>query len=167
MVEFRLLFESLPGLYLILDPDLNIVAMSDAYSRATLTQRESILGRHLFEVFPDNPDDPAATGVHNLYDSLRRVVAQKVTDAMAVQKYDIRRPEAEGGGFEERYWSPLNSPVLSADGELLYIVHRVEDVTEFVRLKQLEHAPRRRGPRSPRPGPISSSWTCSSPTWTA
>ncbi len=30
---------------------------------------------------------------------------------MPVQKYDIRRPEAEGGGFEERFWSPTNSPV--------------------------------------------------------
>jgi len=56
---------------------------------------------------------------------------------MAVQKYDIRRPESEGGGFEERFWSPTNSPVLDADGELAYIIHRVEDVTEFVRLKTI------------------------------
>jgi signal transduction histidine kinase/ActR/RegA family two-component response regulator len=55
---------------------------------------------------------------------------------MAVQKYDIRRPEVEGGGFEERFWSPVNSPVLSAAGEVAYIIHRVEDVTEFVRLKR-------------------------------
>jgi hypothetical protein len=55
---------------------------------------------------------------------------------MAVQKYDIRRPEAEGGGFEERYWNPVNSPVLGSDGEIAYIIHRVEDVTEFVRLKR-------------------------------
>jgi signal transduction histidine kinase len=54
-----------------------------------------------------------------------------------VQKYDIRRPETDGGGFEERYWSPVNSPVFGSDGEIVYIIHRVEDVTEFVRLKQL------------------------------
>ncbi len=57
---------------------------------------------------------------------------------MAVQKYDIRRTEAEGGGFEERYWSPVNCPVLSPAGEILCIVHRVEDVTEFMRLKGLK-----------------------------
>lgn len=56
---------------------------------------------------------------------------------MAVQKYDVRRPESEGGEFEERYWSPTNPPVLDAQGALVYIIHRVEDVTEFVRLKQL------------------------------
>jgi signal transduction histidine kinase len=55
---------------------------------------------------------------------------------MAVQKYDIRRPESEGGGFEERYWSPVNSPVFGSAGEVAYIIHRVEDVTEFIRLKQ-------------------------------
>jgi signal transduction histidine kinase/response regulator RpfG family c-di-GMP phosphodiesterase len=53
-----------------------------------------------------------------------------------VQKYDIRRPESEGGGFEERYWSPVNSPVFGPTGEVTYIIHRVEDVTEFIRLKQ-------------------------------
>ena len=74
--------------------------------------------------------------VANLRASLERVLAQRRPDAMAVQKYDIRRPEAEGGGFEERYWSPVNSPVLGRGGEIAYIIHRVEDVTEFVRLKQ-------------------------------
>jgi signal transduction histidine kinase/CheY-like chemotaxis protein len=135
-LDFRCLFESAPGCYLVLDPELVIVAVSDAYLRATMTRREDILGRGLFEVFPDNPDDPEATGVGNLRTSLDRVLHHRVPDTMAVQQYDIRRPQAEGGGFEVRYWSPLNTPVLGADGELVYIIHRVEDVTEFVRLQE-------------------------------
>ncbi len=134
--DFRHLFESAPGLYLVLTRDLTIVAVSDAYLRATMTRREEILGRPLFEVFPDNPDDTDATGVSNLRASLRRVLQDRVADEMAIQKYDIRRPEAEGGGFEERYWSPGNSPVLDAEGAVEYIIHRVEDVTEAERLKQ-------------------------------
>src|SRR4029077_14511329 len=62
----------------------------------------------------------------------------------AVQKYDIRRPASAGGGFEERYWSPVNSPVFAPDGAIAYIIHRVEDVTEFVRLKQADRLQRRR-----------------------
>jgi hypothetical protein len=31
---------------------------------------------------------------------------------------------------------PVNYPVLEADRSVAYIIHRVEDVTEFVRLKQ-------------------------------
>jgi signal transduction histidine kinase/AmiR/NasT family two-component response regulator len=135
-LDFRALFESAPGCYLVLDRELVIVAVSDAYLHATMTRREEILGRGLFEVFPDNPDDPEATGVGNLRASLDRVRHHRVPDTMAVQQYDIRRPDAEGGGFETRYWSPLNTPVLGADGELVYIIHRVEDVTEFVRLQE-------------------------------
>src|SRR3989449_6998501 len=131
--DFQVLFESAPGLYLVLTPALTIVAVSDAYLKATMTKREEILGRGLFEVFPDNPDDPAATGGRNLRAPLDRVLTHRVPDTMAVQKYDIRRPESEGGGFEERYWSPVNSPVLGADGMIAYIIHRHEDVTEVIR----------------------------------
>ena len=49
--DFQTLFESGPGLYLVLDPDLTIVGVSDAYLRATMTTRADILGRGLFEVF--------------------------------------------------------------------------------------------------------------------
>jgi signal transduction histidine kinase len=134
--DFKALFEGAPGLYLVLTPDFRIVAVSAAYLRATMTARAEILGRWLFDVFPDNPEDPAADGVRNLKASLERVRQLKRADAMAVQKYDIRKPESEGGGFEERFWSPRNSPVFGDDGHITYIIHRVEDVTEFIRLKQ-------------------------------
>jgi PAS domain S-box-containing protein len=134
--DFRALFEQAPNLCLVLAPDLHIVAASDAYLRATMTRRQDILGRGIFEIFPDNPDDPGADGVRNLAASLQRVRNNRATDAMAVQKYDIRKPEEQGGGFETRYWSPVNSPVLAPDGELVCIVHRVEDVTEFVELRR-------------------------------
>jgi PAS domain S-box-containing protein len=136
MPNFQALFQSGLDLCLVLTPDLKIVAVNDAYLRATKTKREEIVGRGIFDVFPDNPDDPSATGVRNLRASLHHVLQDKTPNTMAVQKYDIRRPESEGGGFEERYWSPVNAPVLGPDKEVSYIIHRVEDVTEFVRLKQ-------------------------------
>lgn len=129
-VPYRQLFEAAPGLYLVLLPDLQIVAASDAYLQATMTRREQIMGRGLFEVFPDNPDDETATGVSNLRASLDYVREHRRTHTMAVQKYDVRR---EDGVFEERFWSPLNKPVLNEAGELACIIHRVEDVTDFVR----------------------------------
>ena len=134
--DFQSLFEAAPGLYLVLTPEFKIVAASDAYLRATMTKRQEILGKGIFEVFPDNPEDPAATGVRMLRSSLERVLQRKIADIMAVQKYDIRKPDAEGGGFEERYWSPLNTPVLGPDKQVIYIIHCVVDVTEIVRLKE-------------------------------
>ena len=132
--DFQLLFESAPGLYLVLTPDLTIVAVSNSYLAATMTERSAIVGRGLFEVFPDNPEDASATGVQQLRASLERVLATRAPDTMAVQKYDIRIPGSSQ--FEARYWSPINSPVLDARGEVQYITHRVEDVTEFVRLRE-------------------------------
>ncbi|MET1027616.1 MAG: PAS domain-containing protein, partial [Dongiaceae bacterium] len=138
--DFQALFEAAPNPYLVLTPDLRIVAVSEAYCQATMTERDGILGRPMFDVFPDNPDDPLATGVHNLRASLMRVLQFRRADAMAVQKCDIRRPAAAGGGFEERYWAPQNSPVLNGAGEVAWIIHRVEDVTEMVRLQARDDA---------------------------
>ena len=132
IVDFRKLFEAMPGLYLVLAPDLTIVAASEAYLRATMTKRDEIIGRNVFDVFPDNPDDPMATGVSNLRASLERVLHRRQPDVITLQKYDVRRPAAEGGEFEERYWTVLNSPVLNDAGEVTYIIHQVEDVTARV-----------------------------------
>lgn len=139
-LDFEKLFDWAPGIYLVLLPDapkFTMVAANQARLRATLSTLEQTIGKGLFELFPDNPDDPNATGVRNLRNSLHRVIQTRQPDTMAVQKYDIPKPESEGGGFEERFWSPLNSPVLDENGEVVYIIHRVEDVTDFVRLKQM------------------------------
>jgi len=124
--DFRLLFESAPGLYLALLPDLTIAAVSNAYLEATMTERKKITGHGLFEIFPDNPNDIEADGVMNLRASLNYVAEHKHAHTMAVQKYDIRRPD---GTFEVRYWLPVNTPILNEQNELVYIIHNVEDVT--------------------------------------
>ena len=53
-LDFQSLFEAAPGLFLVLSPDQRIVAVSDAYLRATMTSRAAIVGRKLAEAFPDN-----------------------------------------------------------------------------------------------------------------
>jgi signal transduction histidine kinase/DNA-binding response OmpR family regulator len=135
-VDYPALFEASPDVLLVLLPDaprFTMVAATNARFHATHTTRES-LGRGLFEVFPDNPDDPAATGTSNLRASLERVLKTGQPDTMPVQKYDIR---GEDGAFETKYWSPKNIPVLSPQGHVRYLLHRVEDVTELVRASEL------------------------------
>ena len=136
MLDFQRLFAVIPGLYIIYDLDFVIVGGSDAYFQATKTKREEVVGRHLFEVFPDNPDDLNADGVRNLRASIESVLKHQKQHMMAVQKYDIRRPASEGGGFEECYWTSVNSPFFNEHGEMTHIIHRAEDVTEFVRVRQ-------------------------------
>jgi PAS domain S-box-containing protein len=74
--DFKALFEGAPGLYMVLDLNLRIVAASDAYLKATRTRRADIIGRYVFEVFPDNPDDPTADAIRNSLASRSREAAE-------------------------------------------------------------------------------------------
>jgi PAS domain S-box-containing protein len=129
--------EDAPDCYLILSPDLEIIGVTPAYLRATMTRRADIVGRYLFHVFPDNPEDPTVDGVSKLHASLDCVLLTGTPDEMEIQRYDVRRPPEDGGGFQEKYWKPLNTPILMPDGEIECIVHRVDDVTALV---QEQHA---------------------------
>ncbi|MFH8772061.1 PP2C family protein-serine/threonine phosphatase [Streptomyces sp. NPDC017958] len=116
---------------MVLGPDLVIADVNEAACRVTGRTREDLLGRYLFDAFPENPADPDAEGVRNLHASLQRVLRSKEPDTMAPQKYDI--PVADQPGeFEERWWSAINTPVLGPDGQVKWIIHRGEDVTEFI-----------------------------------
>ena len=101
--DFRALFDATPTPCLVLDSDLCIVSVNQAYLQATSTVYDQIVGRNIFDAFPDNPDDPAASGVENLRASLLRVLQNRCADTMAIQKYDIRVRSPEGIRFEERY----------------------------------------------------------------
>ena len=131
--DFEPVFDRTPGLYLVLDPSFTIVAANDAYCAATMTDRDAILGRPFFEVFPDNPGDYSADGVANLRASLLKVLKTRESDRMDVQKYDIRTRDT--GAFQARYWSPVNVPVMGADGYVRWVIHSVEDVTELMSLR--------------------------------
>jgi signal transduction histidine kinase len=133
--DFRSYFEASPGQYLVLSPDpsFTILAVTDAYTKATLTKREDILGRCFFDVFPDNPHEPNS-GVHVLRESLETVLEKKIPHRMAITKYDI--PVRGTNRFETKYWSPYNTPVIDPlTGKITAIIHQVTDVTENVRLK--------------------------------
>jgi signal transduction histidine kinase len=134
--DFQLFFEESPDVLLVLLPDsprFTAVAATKARLISTHSTLEQTIGRGLFELFPDNPDDPAANATVNLRASLERVLASKAADTMAVQKYDIPMPD---GSFEVKYWSPRNIPILSATGEVLYILHRAVDVTDLARASE-------------------------------
>jgi PAS domain-containing protein len=131
--DFRALFEAAPIPLLVLaPPDWTIVATNNSRVQVTGVPREEVIGRKLFEAFPDDPENPDATGVQNLTASLARVMATRSDDVMAVQRYALRDPN---GHFVEQWWSPVNTPVLGPDGEIALVIHRVEEVTDLVRLR--------------------------------
>ncbi|MEU0946757.1 SpoIIE family protein phosphatase [Streptomyces canus] len=132
--DYGAVFQALPGMVALLTPELVYADVNEEFLRMAGRRREEVVGRYLFDVFPDNPNEPASTGMRNLAASLRRVVETGERDAMALQRYDVEVP-GRPGMWEERYWSPCNAPVLGADGKVQLLVHRVEEVTELIRAR--------------------------------
>jgi hypothetical protein len=58
--------------------------------------------------------------------SLIKVLKTKQGDVMPLLKYAIAKPR---GGFEQRYWRVVNTPILDENGFVRLIVNRVADVT--------------------------------------
>lgn len=139
--DFQLLFESCPGLFLVILPDapkFTIVAVSDAYMLQNGITRKDILGKGVFEVFPENPNDLKAQGMTELMASFERVIQHKKSDKMPLLRYDLLN---ENSVYEPHYWLPINSPVLDMGGNLLYIINQAEDVTNLVIEKEgAQHA---------------------------
>lgn len=133
-IDYTAVFQALPGAVALLTPELLYADANREFLRVSGRRREQLIGRHVFEVFPDNPDDGAASGMRNLEASLRRVLATGEREAMALQRYDVESSERPGE-WDERYWSPVNAPVHGPDGSVVLIVHRVEEVTELIRAR--------------------------------
>jgi len=135
MIDYKALFDFAPNPYLILDSNLVIVAVNKAYLDATMTNREMLIGKYLFEAFPANPEDLNANGVSNLQASLESVLNKHEADTMAVQRYDIPNRDDAAGGFEERFWCSVNSPIFGTNRRVELIIHNAQDVTQFVQSK--------------------------------
>jgi serine phosphatase RsbU (regulator of sigma subunit) len=133
-IDYAGVFQALPGMVALLTPDLLFADANEEFLRQSGRTREQVVGRYLFDVFPENPNDPGASGMRNLAASLTRVVATGERDTMALQRYDVEHPDRPGE-WEERYWSPVNAPVFGPDGKVVLLVHRVEEVTELIRAR--------------------------------
>ena len=129
--HFSRIFEAAPGKMMVLSAEGDvIVAATDEYAEAVRVEREAIVGRGLFDAFPDDPARTGTNGTRNLRASLQRVKALHATDVMNPERYPVKAPD---GSFEERFWLPMNKPVFDRAGQLIYIIHRVEDVTDLIK----------------------------------
>jgi PAS domain-containing protein len=131
-VDYAEVFRQLPVPVLLLTPEFDIAEMNLAYLQVAGRTREELLGRNVFDAFPDNPWDPDASGVRQLGESLRRVLATGEPDTLAFQQYDVEVPGSPGV-FAQRFWCPVNAPVFGPDGAVVLIVQCVEEISDKVR----------------------------------
>lgn len=137
-IDIRAVFPTLSGSNVLVQPNtpvFTIVALSDDYLKAVGRQREELVGRGLFEAFPNNPDDPNQVSEKTVQASLEYTLTHKEPHYLPVQRYDVSN---EAGVYEERYWSFSNKPVLGESSEVVYLIHSADDVTARVRAEQRE-----------------------------
>lgn len=128
------LFRQSPSLSIVLDTNFDIITVTDSFLEVTMTSRDTITNKNIFDVFPENPDEENPDSITNLRKSLHSVLENKSTDIVDFIKYDIQKPISEGGGFEERYWKTINTPILDSKNMVTYIMLLVEDVTKKKKL---------------------------------
>src|SRR3970040_17546 len=128
------LFKQSQSLSLVLDTSFNIVTATDNFLKVTMTEREDITDKNIFDVFPENPNEESPDSISNLRRSLDSVLLKKTSDKVSLIKYDIKKPASEGGAFEERYWKTINSPILDSNDNGTHIMMVVEDVTKRKKL---------------------------------
>jgi hypothetical protein len=133
-VDYTAVFHALPGMVALLDRNLMYIDVNEDFRRLTGRSREQLIGRYIFDVFPENPGDRAAAGMRETRASLLRVIATGKRDTMALLRYDIEDPHRPGH-WQEHFWSPVNAPVLGPDGRVALVVHRVEEVTQLIRAR--------------------------------
>lgn len=125
--EMLRVFETLPHPYLILSKELYILTASNAYLQLTGKLRAELLEKHLFDVFPKKPDWAADEG--GIAFSLEQILETGKPHQLPVTRFDT--PDHEGK-LQERYWDTAHTPVLDPDGDICYIIHHTQDVTEKV-----------------------------------
>lgn len=130
-IDFEALFALSPNPYIVVDRNLDIAWLNDAYSRATMRSREELTGLGIFEAFPS---EPGSESHEMLRTSFERVLETACADELAFVRYDIPRAD---GGMERRYWSATHTPLFGSDGQVAHILQHTVDVTELHGLRQL------------------------------
>jgi PAS domain S-box-containing protein len=132
-IDFRAVFDRISTPYMLMDHDLTIVEMNQAYVDVTGRSREEMQGRYVFDAFPSEGESRRL-----LEESLLRTRDTGETDVIAVLRYAI--PRSDGVGFEDRYWSATHTFVPATEGRG-FILQNTQDITELRRLKDAAFRP--------------------------
>ncbi len=131
VIDFRLLFATLPTPFMIVDRELRFVEMNDAYLAVTSRTRDELIGRYVFDAFPESPERMA------LFKSAFERALSGEANMLRESMFRIPRPDSEGGGLKDVYWDCAHSPVLDTFGEIRWVVQQARDITAEVESRHL------------------------------
>ena len=127
------LLRDMPASIMVLDRDLRFVGASSLYLKTVGLELDQLLGRNLFEMFPEAEDRRRP-----LEESMRRALAGE-DNAIERLAYAIPDP-ADRTRMTEAWWRCRHNPLVGPDGSIDHVVQITENVTELVRAEQLKDA---------------------------
>jgi len=131
-LDFSLL-RDMPASIMVLDRDLRFVMASDLYLKTVGMHLADLLGRHLFEAFPEEEARRKP-----LEQSMRRALAGE-GNAIERLAYSIPDP-TDRTRMTEAWWRCRHNPLYGPDGSVGHVVQITENVTELVRAEALKTA---------------------------
>jgi PAS domain S-box-containing protein len=134
-LDYRALFRAVPAACVVLDRDLTIVALNDAYAEVTGRTEQELTGTNFFEAYPQNPREPTSRGAEAQRRALESVLATGEQNMLLLHRFSIPSPH-HTGEFEPRWWNVTNRAIRGPGGEVELIIHSIDDVTAFVRAER-------------------------------
>ena len=128
-VDYALVFDVVPTPLLLVTPDLTVVRANRAMVEATGTLLVESTGRPLFHVLRPGPGSARAEGLRRLRESMERAGDTGRPDTVPLLRHAV--PTSDGGR-RERFWSHCTVPVLGERGEVVWLLHWAQDLTESV-----------------------------------
>ena len=131
--DYAALFAASPYPYLLINRAFTIIGANPAYLQSTGRIAQQIVGKHIFEAFPADPNDPESTNLAEVRISIEQAFVTKQPHTSALLRYAVPRETPDGSVFDERYWSAIHTPVFDADGDVAFVSQNAIDVTDLYR----------------------------------
>ena len=129
---YRDIFHAAPtALLLLRADDLVMLDANQAFLDAVGCLRAAVLGRQVFDVFPNSPTNAGQDQEGDLRAVMERAVRGRCRVLVDELRYDI----PAGDQFEVRRWSLSVTPLLDTTDAVTHLLHAIEDVTELTRTK--------------------------------
>ena len=135
-IDYKKLFHSLTAPYIVFDaddPTFTIIEENEAHASVAMVRRQDVIGKPLFDAFPDTSEEYVKNGNSRLLESIRKVIKTGQQDVMPDLKYDLKDTE---GNLKVMYWSVSHHPVFDQDGTVRAVYQATEDITARVLTQQ-------------------------------
>jgi PAS domain S-box-containing protein len=130
-IDFEKLFNILPERYFIVSAvePYTFLTANAAYCELTKKSLPKLVGKALFDVFPDTSPRAIKTGKGELQHSIENCIITKQPDHMGIIRYDLAD---EKGRYQVRYWQATHFPLIGDDGNVYAVLQSTAEVTDMV-----------------------------------